>query len=450
MELKYLLQQAITNIQNLQEYYEHQIEQTELYVNKKIEKYKYGVILDKYFFNKLNNGQEMISDEEQKIIDEIVETYRIEEEEGEDFYITYKLKSIENYGKKYIFNPRVAVNENMKLKEQPIILNNSTLMMLIVRYEEVISGIFRYIIMHYPEAYLKDKTITYSDLMKISADLSAVKGAFMDKQIDEFMRLPVGDWYALFQNMHKVKFMFENDEFERFKEVYYRRNIVVHNQSVVNDIYINNVKEKYRNKVEKGDILQVGKEYMSEAFSIIKIILYGTFLGLKKLSNDIESLEDHMFDLAYSHMINEEWNISEYVYGIMKEEKNQTEANCIYNRVNYWISVKNQGRFDEIKSEIEQFDVTAMSGQFKVAKYALLNDFDSVNDILEEVLGSDIQAYCIEEWPLFIQYRKSKEYKKFKQKHAKEFDIFGYKPEYIPVENEEDILNEFEDEIEKI
>ena len=37
MELKYLLQQAITNIQNLQEYYEHQIEQTELYQNHFIE-----------------------------------------------------------------------------------------------------------------------------------------------------------------------------------------------------------------------------------------------------------------------------------------------------------------------------------------------------------------------------------------------------------------------------
>ena len=34
MELNYLLQQAIMNIQNLQEYYEYQIKKTESYVNK--------------------------------------------------------------------------------------------------------------------------------------------------------------------------------------------------------------------------------------------------------------------------------------------------------------------------------------------------------------------------------------------------------------------------------
>ena len=49
MELNYLLQQAIMNIQNLQEYYEYQIKKTESYVNKEIKKYKYGVILEKYF-----------------------------------------------------------------------------------------------------------------------------------------------------------------------------------------------------------------------------------------------------------------------------------------------------------------------------------------------------------------------------------------------------------------
>ena len=51
MELNYLLQQAIMNIQNLQEYYEYQIKKTESYVNKEIKKYKYGVILEKYFIN---------------------------------------------------------------------------------------------------------------------------------------------------------------------------------------------------------------------------------------------------------------------------------------------------------------------------------------------------------------------------------------------------------------
>mgnify|MGYP000858588391 CR=1 FL=1 len=449
MELNYLLQQAIMNIQNLQEYYEYQIKKTESYVNKEIKKYKYGVILEKYFINIILDNKEPLAKEEQHVIDEIIDTCDADVRK-DGVYVKYKLKNIDKLGKKYEFNPRVATTEYIKLIEQPKILNDSTLIMLLVRYEEAISGILRYMISHYPDAYLKDKTITFSEIMAIPGGIETVKKIFLDKEIEGFMRLPLGDWYSTFESKHKAKFLFGKDEFERFKEIYYRRNIIVHNQKVVNDTYISNVKETCRKNVNKGDILQVDKEYMFTAFSIVKIIIYGTFWGLKKASKEKEIFEKYMFDMAFSHMLNKEWDISEYVYGIMKEDKEQEEASRICNLVNYWISVKNQNRLDEVQEEIEKFDVTAKSAQFKVAKYALLNKFDKVNEILEKVLGKDIPACYIEEWPLFIQYRDSMEYRNLKKTHSKEFEELGYEPDSITVENEEGILDKFENNIEQI
>ena len=65
-------------------------------------------------------------------------------------------------------------------------------------------------------------------------------------------------------------------------------------------------------------------------------------------------------------------------------------------------------------------------------------------------MGKDIPACYIEEWPLFIQYRDSMEYRNLKKTHSKEFEELGYEPDSITVENEEGILDKFENNIEQI
>ena len=78
----------------------------------------------------------------------------------------------------------------------------------------------------FPEAYLKDKSITYSELVSLNSDIEDIKAAFIESEIDEFMRKPLKDWYNTFEQKHKIHFKF-GDEFEQFKEIYYRRNVVV-------------------------------------------------------------------------------------------------------------------------------------------------------------------------------------------------------------------------------
>lgn len=56
-------------------------------------------------------------------------------------------------------------------------------------------------------------------------------------------------------DMMKAKSGFNIDRYvpiqDDFKEIYYRRNIFVHNSGIANDIYINSVAEKYRTKVKR-------------------------------------------------------------------------------------------------------------------------------------------------------------------------------------------------------
>lgn len=96
--------------------------------------------------------------------------------------------------------------------------------MLLVKYEEAIAGIYRFLLEAYPQAYLSGKSITYAELVSVESNFEDIKERFIDKEIDEFMRLSISDWYKTFETKHTAKFEFKDKDFDNFKEVYYRRN----------------------------------------------------------------------------------------------------------------------------------------------------------------------------------------------------------------------------------
>lgn len=437
MELIYILDSAIASIQNLESYYLSQIDVVMMRVKENGEKYKYGVALEKFFFSKAIEEVEIeISEYEKQLLEEILEEYHIEQSDT-GVIVQYKLKNQGLIEKKYELNPHKANAEFRKLSEQPEILNDSTIMMLLVRYEEAVAELFRYLIRKYPTAYLNDKSITYAELIKLDTEIKNIRKIFLDKEVDEIMRQPISNWYSLFEGKHKVKFSFQNDEFEAFKEIYYRRNLIVHNQGIVNDNYIANVKTE----LCVGDKALVNKSYLENAFEIAQIVVYGTIVGLSKLSSNVGGVLNRLFELGFQHMLNEEWRISEYIFGNLLKQKEQDNASLLCDKINYWISIKNQGRIEEIEKEIENFDVSAHRGDFKAAKYALLDKYDKVTEILEEIMGQELQASHIENWPLFKQYRESEEYIAFRERHNDLFEVKGYEPEYVKAE-EEDLLEE--------
>lgn len=150
-------------------------------------------------------------------------------------------------------------------------------------------------------------------------------------------------------------------------------------------------------------------------------------------------------------MLNKEWKLSEHIFSLLKEEKEQSEANRICSKINYWISIKNQGRINEIEKEIQEFDISARSGEFKAAKYALLDDFEMVSEILENVIDNGIPASSIENWPLFLQYRETENYTQFRNAHKDLFAIQDYQPEYIKIDSDdEELIEVFGEQMESI
>lgn len=439
-----LLKNAVMEIGNLEEYYLFQFDSIFKHVTKESKKYKYGISLDKYFYILTNNEYKVkLSENEEKLVHEILDNYEVDETDDGGFKVKYRLKNVEKINDNYELNPLAARTGLMQLIGQPKILNESTLMMILVKYEEAIAGIYRFLVMKFPEQYLNKKTISYPDLMHLGNDIEQIKNRLIEKEIEEFMRLPLKDWYKTFDTNHKMNYLSIENELNDFKEIYYRRNIFVHNHGKVNEIYLKNVENS---NFKIGEKIEVDKKYIEDSFQKVLIILYGTFWELIKISkHEHDSFAKFMFDQGFNYMVKGKWSVSKFIFGLLMHDKNQSEIDRICNKMNYWISLKNSEGIDTIKSEIEQLDVSAMKEQFIVAKYALLDDFEKVSVSLDNLINKEEwPAEVIEEWPLFIQYRSSEEYKKFKEAHTDIFEIKGYVPDSETVDSNKNILSQLE------
>lgn len=418
MKLRILLDRALEDIDILEEYYVEQYDSTVRYVTKELEKYKYGLAIYKFLCGRYHGEDraECLRKDEEDFLDSEIE---IVEEDKDNRTVQYKLKDEKKFIQ-YELNPQLAKEKTVFLREQPLILNNSVLIMLLIKYENAISTLYEALLRTFPDAYLKDRSITYSELVSINSDIEEIKAAFIENEIDEFMRKPLKDWYTTFEQKHKIQFRFGN-EYEQFKEIYYRRNIVVHNRGKANGSYINGVDEQY--KCENGKRLDPSFEYLESAFDCTRIVLLETFWGMAKLEEDIDAFVDKLFLIGYDYLLKGKWNVCKYIFSSLMHFDEQSEADVWCDKVNYYVACKNLDGIESIKSDIEKMDVSLMKPRMAIARPALLDDYAKVSEILESIIGDDISVSEIKSWPLLLQYRNSDEYKAFTHNHMESFEI---------------------------
>ncbi len=429
-----MLQDAVLKIESIKEYYLSQVDHINDSINIDSKKYVLGTVIDYYMYFKAIDNTELFEGKEgqgiKDFVESIVTDLNITKTEENKVSFSYKINKREEFEKDgFELNPQKASKEYNKIIERPLLFSSSSLMMLLIKYEEAISSLFEYLVNTYPNAYLNKKTMSYSEMLEIDADSLCIKEYFVKKEVEEIMRLSVSEWYKLLEQNHKISLSSLISYYDEFKEIYYRRNIIVHNNGVVNKTYLKGVDEHNRNGIIVGDKLSVNKDYMERAFNLTHIMIYGTFFETIKLCKDEGRIISLLFDLGFQHMLNKEWEVSKFIFNKLGKNKSQKESDIMMDKVNYWISIKNSSGIDTIKSEVESCDVSAMSDIFKLAKAVLLDQHKRTNQLLEKVFPNEISADSIERWPLFIQYRECDEYSEFKEAHRESFNMYDYERE---------------------
>lgn len=135
-------------------------------MKKEHSRYKYGLAIYKFLCGRVHEEEKphCLNKAEEKFIAEELE---IIEDKEDKKNVQYRLKDSKKYAK-YELDPIIAERKISSLFEQPIILNDSVLIMLLIRYENIISELYKRLLKAFPDAYLKEKSITYNKCIDLN------------------------------------------------------------------------------------------------------------------------------------------------------------------------------------------------------------------------------------------------------------------------------------------
>lgn len=419
--MQMILKNAIEGFDSLWQFYTVQKEYIDIITEEGMKKNRIGFLLN-YYFAAITNGPEEIRNHPtfQNLEKALKKHVTILQASKRGVMYTLKSpagESIENVAK--------ASVEYSRYEAMPRMHGSNTLVMLITKFEEFVSDFIRFLYEKFPEKYLNNKTVTFLEVSEMC--VNDVKQRIIDREVDSIMRKSFSEWFKLFED-HKIKFDICKDEYAILSEIYARRNIVVHNSGIVNESYLN-LAEKPTAKL--GEYLIVDNEYLKNAFSVLKTIVFCIMIeGAKFEATKREKYIERIFLSAFEELCNENYSTCITVFSALANCKYADEITKAMSKVDLWIAKIELFGLDSVKSEIERMDVSAMKKSFVMAKLILLNKYDEATGVIEELYNNgDLPYSALNSWPLFIHYRKTEEYKSFLKKHPELEGVNAVEPQ---------------------
>ncbi len=371
-----------------------------------------------------------------RFIEEATDILEVKKAPNEEVQFTFKYKDsqlLKELG--YELNLNKAVLETSLYSEMRLMQNNIILLQTVICFEDFIAGMFRFLVTSYPDFYLKDRSITFSEIVKM--DHATIRSYLIENEVTNIMWEGFPDWIKRIEK-HKVDLSCLQSYISEYIEIACRRNLIVHNDGVVNQIYLNCVNEcKFRN----GEQIYIDQDYLKRAFLIVQILVYGIIINSIKMDTDnAKGILSIITTHAFESLKAEEWELCMFIYQILKANKYLSEEDRTYATINYWITKKNLFGLTLIKQEIEETDFSAMQDKFKMGKEMLLENYEAAGEYLDALFPEAISAEKIETWPIFIQYRETDKYISFREKHRDKFSIKTISESPLIDDNGKDII----------
>ena len=436
--MKYILFNSLQNIESLRHFYDAQKNYILNKAKQGMKENRMGMLTDYYFYMLANGTDDERNQQTFQNLQNKIEQH-ITIQEKTDKGITYIIK---DKNPKPFQNISKAAIDYYKYAEMPLMHCNNTLVMLITKFEEFISDFIKFLYLKYPKRYLDSQAVTFSDIME--SGIEGIRDLIVDREVDGLMRESYTKWFKLFED-HNIKLEHCKKELTTLRELYARRNIIVHNSGKVNTDYLKLVPDS---NYKIGDNAVVNGPYIITAFESIKTIIFCIMIDALRLDKENkEKCSENIFNLAFDELTAENYNICEVVFSALQNSPFTDELTKQLSKVNYWISIINNRGIASVKAEIESFDASALDKSFQMAKMILLGDFEEATTLIEVMYSKkDLELYAIDEWPLFKEYRTTDYYKKFKEAHPELSDAVSseIKPECII---EEDVMKTVKNEL---
>jgi hypothetical protein len=292
------------------------------------------------------------------------------------------------------------------------LLFNSSLISLVSAVEWFFSRLLHGYFQKYPQVAISgDRVFSYEDLTHFTS-IDDARQYIIEKRVEEVLRGSFSDWIKYFRNAPQLSMSYIEPCMEQLIEVCERRNLLVHNNGIVNKIYLSKVSESLAKSLKPGQPLVVTRDYLDNNITLFErcCILIAAELW-KKLSPSDTERGSLLIDIAFNHMKKNRWLIVENLSCFVMNDKKLPDRDLMVGKMNYWLSVKRLGRWSEIKSQVEREDITTRGRLFQLAWYSLCEKPKEFFALLPRaVKGEDVDLSQLESFPIFDEMRDSRKF----------------------------------------
>lgn len=308
---------------------------------------------------------------------------------------------------------RITNKMLLTAKQIPMIFTSSLISMA-TYFELLATKLIQERLMAHPEAMnIKQKSLSFSQIEEIGS-LEEAKNFLIEQEVVDLMHEGFKSWMEYFSKKMKVDIDKIKDDIEEVNEVFCRRHLFVHNGGIVNNIYLTRVSKEFREGVSLGEEIIVDKPYFFNALRLFK--RFGIILGLetwKRNTKVSKERVDYVLNFIYELLLEEDWELASVLCQFVLSDNNVEASSKWGAQINYWLTQKKLGKFDEVLQEITEADLSALSSEYQLCRYALLGKNEAFFHLLEHAFPKPIGIQQLEEWPIFSEIRATPEYLEF-------------------------------------
>ena len=285
--------------------------------------------------------------------------------------------------------------------------NELAFIKLITLVEWFLSQILRVHFLNHPNALdTSTKSFSLDDLKNIDS-IDFAHEYMIDETISQITRGSFESWIDYLKgntkNQKKEKSInikktlhldleITNDLIPKLIEAHQRRNLIVHNNGIVNKLYLNNIPKKLEMEVPEIDSsISILPSYLEESIQNFEFcfLIIGSEIMKKAPKTITESRINYIGEAQFENLKNKRFSIAKK-YGVyIKNDSEASEDNKLYATINGWLAIKLDSGLEGIKNEVSNEDFRSKGKLYRMAKALVLDDYEVAIPLIKKLLSRD-------------------------------------------------------------
>lgn len=301
-----------------------------------------------------------------------------------------------------------TIKNYKNIERQKKFLINNAIVNGVMAYEQFVREVFSIHYRKHPDTIVNSKSIAVTDLRKFDSFDSAYE-YLISEEITEHMYAGIDKWMKILKDKIGISNSHYTDNNKTIKEIFLRRNVIIHNSAITNGIYVKESDNPFKFKINEEIISSY--EYVMDSLDLLLTNAVFLFIKIwiKNSKGDLADLDKEndgtIGSIAFHFLSKEKWAHAKTIYEELYNSKRIKDLSIKMYRLNILLCKRFLGE-DGIQELIDKEDFSASGDFLKVGIYALQRNYDELKRLLETPSNKEIGTKQIKSWPIFHEVRE--------------------------------------------